>query len=71
MFESVERSWNLAKESLGVIRKDPELMIFPIVSFIAGVIVAGILPVKRSAALAVLDQHLHDFCRPRDSVCSS
>jgi hypothetical protein len=43
MFESVERSWNLAKESLGVIRKDPELMIFPIVSFIAGVIVAGIL----------------------------
>ncbi len=43
MFGSIERSWNLAKESLGVIRKDPELMIFPIVSFIAGVIVAGIL----------------------------
>lgn len=33
MFESVERSWNLAKESLGVIRKDPELMILPIASF--------------------------------------
>ncbi len=43
MFDSIGRSWNLAKESLGVIRKDPELMIFPIVSFIAGVVVAGIL----------------------------
>lgn len=43
MFESIGRSWNLAKESLGVIRKDPELMVFPIVSFIAGVVVAGIL----------------------------
>ena len=35
----------MAKESLGVIRKDPELMIFPVVSFIAGVVVAGILGV--------------------------
>jgi len=43
VFESIGRSWNLAKESLGVIRKDPELMVFPIVSFIAGVVVAGIL----------------------------
>ena len=43
MFGSIERSWNLAKESMGVIRKDPELMIFPIVSFIAGVVVAGVL----------------------------
>ncbi len=43
MFESIGRSWNLAKESLGVIRKDPELMIFPVISFIAAVVVAGIL----------------------------
>jgi Family of unknown function (DUF6159)/Plasma-membrane choline transporter len=43
MFGSIKRSWNLAKESLGVIRKDPELMIFPIVSFIASVIVGGLL----------------------------
>ena len=43
MFGSIGRSWNLAKESMGVIRKDPELMIFPIVSFIACVIVLGIL----------------------------
>jgi len=28
---------------MGVIRKDPELMIFPIVSFIVGVVVAGVL----------------------------
>lgn len=43
MFESLERSWRLAKESLGVLRKDPELMIFPIISFIAGVLVAGVV----------------------------
>jgi hypothetical protein len=43
MFGSIGRSWNLAKESMGVIRKDPELMIFPIVSFVIGVVVAGIL----------------------------
>ncbi len=43
MFDAIGRSWNLAKESLGVIRKDPELMVFPIVSFVAGVIVAGVL----------------------------
>ena len=45
MFESIERSWNLAKESLGVIRKDPELMIFPIVSFIACVVAFGTIGV--------------------------
>jgi hypothetical protein len=43
MFGSIGRSWNLAKESMGVIRKDPEFMIFPIVSFAIGVVVAGIL----------------------------
>ena len=43
MFGSIGRSWNLAKQSLGVVRKDPELMIFPIIAFIAGVVVAGIL----------------------------
>jgi membrane-anchored glycerophosphoryl diester phosphodiesterase (GDPDase) len=43
MSGSIERSWNLAKESMGVIRKDPKLMIFPIVSFIVGVVVTGIL----------------------------
>lgn len=43
MFESIGRSWNLAKQSLGVVRKDPELMIFPFIAFIAGVVVAGVL----------------------------
>ena len=43
MFGSIGRSWNLAKQSLGVVRKDPELMIFPVIAFIAGVVVAGIL----------------------------
>ena len=45
MFRSIERSWNLAKESLGVIRKDPELMIFPIVSFITCVVAFGTIGV--------------------------
>jgi hypothetical protein len=68
MFGSIERSWNLAKESLGVIRKDHEIMIFLIVSFIAGVIATGIPHVKRRAALALLDQQLDRYCRLCDSV---
>lgn len=40
---SFERSWTLAKQSLAVVRKDPKLMVFPVISFIAGVIVAGIV----------------------------
>ena len=42
MFGSWSRSWNLAKESLRVLRKDPELMLFPIVAFITGVVLAGV-----------------------------
>ena len=49
MFGSIERSWNLAKESMGVIRKDPELMIFPSVSFI--VALAATLQSVYTAAL--------------------
>lgn len=41
--EALVRSWRLAGESLKVFRKDPELMAFPAVSFIAGVLVAGVL----------------------------
>lgn len=43
MFDALSRSWKLAGESLKVLRKDPELMVFPVISFIAGVVVAGVL----------------------------
>lgn len=38
MFESVGRSWELMKKSLGVLQKDKELMLFPIVSTISAII---------------------------------
>ena len=43
MFETLGRSYRLAIESLRLLRKDPELMLFPVISFIASVVVAGIL----------------------------
>jgi hypothetical protein len=43
MFEALARSWNLAKESMRVLRQDPELILFPVISFIAGVVIAGVL----------------------------
>ena len=43
MFGSISRSWSLIKESMAVLRKDPELMVFPVIAFIAGIVVAGIL----------------------------
>jgi hypothetical protein len=33
------RSWQLMKTSLGVLRKDKEIMIFPVLSFISSVII--------------------------------
>lgn len=38
MFESFNRSWELMKKSLGVLQKDKELMMFPIISTIAAVL---------------------------------
>ena len=35
----ISRSWQLMKTSLGVLRKDKEIMIFPVLSFIACVII--------------------------------
>ncbi len=43
MFDALGRSWRLAKQSLAVLRKDPELMVFPVISFITGVVIAGVL----------------------------
>ena len=39
MFDTFRRSWELAKASLGVLRSDKELLIFPLISFVALVIV--------------------------------
>ena len=39
MFGTFSRSWELAKASLGVLRSDKELILFPFISFIALVIV--------------------------------
>ena len=43
MFETLGRSYRLAIESLRLLRKDPELMLFPVISFIASVVVAGVM----------------------------
>lgn len=40
MFDSIGRSWELAKGSFRVLRSDKELLIFPLLSFIALVIVS-------------------------------
>src|SRR5687768_18559690 len=40
MFDSIGRSWELAKGSYRVLRSDKELLIFPFLSFIALVIVS-------------------------------
>ena len=47
MFDRIGRSIELAKASLGVLRADKELLLFPLVSFIALVIVTA----KRSGGL--------------------
>jgi hypothetical protein len=40
--ERIRRSWELAKASLDVLRKDKELMIFPIISALAMVVVSAV-----------------------------
>lgn len=35
MFDTFRRSWELAKASLAVLRSDKELLIFPLISFLA------------------------------------
>jgi hypothetical protein len=42
MFSSIGRSWTLAKDSFRVLRSDKELLLFPLLSFLA-LIVVGIL----------------------------
>ena len=43
MFESLSRSFALAKESFAVIQKDKEILLFPILSGIACILFVGAL----------------------------
>ncbi len=43
MFQALARSWRLSQQSIGVLRKDPELMLFPVISFVSGIVVAGVI----------------------------
>lgn len=43
MFESVSQSWNLAKESWGVLKQDKELLLFPVLSGLFSIIAIVLL----------------------------
>lgn len=43
MFDAISRSWNLMKDSLKVLRQEPVLAVFPIIAFVASVVLAGVL----------------------------
>lgn len=49
------RTWRLMDDALGVLKKDPELLVFPMLSSIAGVLVAG------SFALPLFDESIQQF----------
>jgi len=42
LFQTIGRTWNLAKLSWGVLRKDKELVFFPIMSFVSIAVIVGI-----------------------------
>ena len=41
MFDKISRSWHLVKASAGVLRSDKELLLFPVISGIATLLVAA------------------------------
>jgi hypothetical protein len=53
MFEKFSRSWQLIKASAGVLKQDKELLVFPLLSTIAAILVAAtfILPLVATGAL--------------------
>lgn len=59
MFERISRSWDLIKASAGVLAKDKELLVFPLLSAICTLIVAAafVLPALGMGALDGLDKH--------------
>ncbi len=55
MFESLSRSWTFAKASYGLVWKNKRMLIFPIVSGVAALLVLGsfLVPLHSTGALAV------------------
>ena len=53
MFEKFSRSWGLVKASASVLRADKELMLFPILSSLATLLVLATfaLPIRRTMML--------------------
>jgi hypothetical protein len=53
MFEKFSRSWQLIKASAGVLRQDKELLVFPLLSSLAAILVAAtfIVPLVTTGAL--------------------
>jgi NADH-quinone oxidoreductase subunit N len=50
MLESFKRSYHLAVESYHVLRQDPELLVFPVVSFVAMLVAMGVVGTVAMAA---------------------
>ncbi len=63
MFATIGRTWNLAKMSWGVLQKDRELMLFPVLSLIGVLIAAGIF-----AAIAAATGSLDHLTKADDEV---
>ena len=56
MFEKFSRSWSLIKYSAGVLRQDRELLVFPLLSTIAAVLVAlTFVPLLMQTGIATED----------------
>lgn len=53
MFAAVGRTWELTKQSFAVLRADKELLLFPVMSAIAAVVVSAsfLVPLLMSGAL--------------------
>src|SRR5918992_481284 len=62
MFERFSRSWNLIKASGAVLRQDKELLLFPLFSAIATLLVAGsfIVPLVTSGAIERYEAQAYD-----------
>ena len=58
MFERFSRSWSLIKASAGVLSKDKELLVFPLLSSICALIVAAafVLPILGMRSLDALGE---------------
>ena len=62
MFEKFSRSWSLIKYSAGVLRQDRELLVFPLLSTIAAILVAlTFVPMLMQTGIATEDAVVQTF----------